>query len=495
MLGSDLTARGFGFGPFVLLMTLVLSACATERVATAQPEPVSIEIDEAAAAERLSLAIQIETVTQDSGPAPAEAFDQFHRFLENRFPLVARSLERQVVLEHALLYRWAGADPQLAPIVLTAHMDVVPADYSGWSVVPVPEQPIEGEIWGRGALDDKLSVLGLMEAVEYLLAAGEGPQRTVYLAFGHDEERDGAGAAAIAQLLKDQGVHPLFVLDEGSVIGEGLVPGVEKPVAMVGLAEKGYLSLVLTARAVSAGSGPGAAAKGGHSSMPPPNTPIVRLARGLQTLADNPLPTDLRPPVSEMLTTLAPEMPFLERVAMGNLWLFEPLVARKLAASPESNAMIRTTAVPTIVAGGTKENALPQEAHAVVNYRILPGDTAAAVIDHVSGLVAELALEVEIRGAEIEPSPVSPADSESFALLRQTILEVFPDVVVAPALVVAATDARAYVGLTSNVYRFLPVKLDRERLAGIHGNDERISISAYGDVIRFYIQLITNTAL
>lgn len=495
MLGSDLTARGSGFGPFVLLLALVLSACATERAVTAKPEPVTIEIDEAAAAKRLSLAIQIETVTQDSGAPAADAFDQLHRFLESSYPLVARTLERQVVLEHALLYRWAGADPQLAPIVLTAHMDVVPADYAAWSPSPVPKKPFEGEIWGRGTLDDKLSVLGLMEAVEYLLAAGERPQRTTYLAFGHDEERDGTGAAAIAQLLEDQGLRPLFVLDEGSVIGEGLVPGVEKPVAMVGLAEKGYLSLELTARSASTGSGPGAAAKGGHSSMPPPNTPIVQLARGLQALADNPMPSDLRSPVSEMLTTLAPEMSFLERVVMGNLWLFEPLVAHKLAAAPESNAMIRTTGVPTVVRGGDKENSIPQKARAVVNYRILPGDSVAAVSEHVENLVAEAGLQVKVLGTAIEPSPVSPANSDSFALLQQSILEVFPDVVVAPALVVAATDGRHYTGLTPNVYRFLPVKLDADRLAGIHGVDERISEDAYGDVIRFYIRLITNAAL
>ena len=430
-------------------------------------------------------------MTQDDGTTDAAAFAELHRFLEVSYPLTARALERQVAETHALLYRWPGADPQLEPIVLTAHMDVVPADPEGWDQEPFSGAQVEGEIWGRGTLDDKLSVLGLLEAVEFLLESGEEPRRTIYLAFGHDEERDGHGAAAIARLLERQGVRALFVLDEGSVIGDGLVPGVEKPVAMVGLAEKGYLSLALTART----GGAGTAAKAGHSSMPPADTPIERLARGIQVLSENPMPTDLRPPVSEMLTTLAPEMSFLERVAMGNLWLFKPLVARQLAASPEGNAMIRTTGVPTILRGGHKENSIPQSAQAVVNYRILPGGSAAAVREHVESLVGDIGLQVETLGAAIEPSPVSPAESDSFALLRRTILQVFPHVVVAPALVVAATDGRHYTGLTPNVYRFLPVQLDADRLAGIHGTNERISQAAYADVIRFYIQLIRNSAL
>jgi carboxypeptidase PM20D1 len=448
-----------------------------------------IAVDDGAVG-RLSEAIRLRTVSHpDPDQVDGEAFLALHRLLEEGFPRVHRALEREVLGEYSLLYTWRGTDAHRPPILLLAHLDVVPVESKteqAWAHPPFSGDVASGFIWGRGTLDDKGSALAILEAVESLLASGFRPDRTVLLALGHDEEVGGRrGAATIASRLRTRGDRPAFILDEGSAITRGVVPGVTPPAALVGVAEKGYLSVELTAETA-----------GGHSSMPPPQTAIGVLCTAIHALETNPMPASLDGPVYQMFLSLAPEMPFAQRMAFANLWLFGGMVERKLSSLTGPNAVLRTTAAATMFAGGVADNVLPGRARAVVNFRIKPGDRVADVLDHVRRTVADDRVGIRpLEGTNIEePSPVSSTESEGYDLIRTTIRQVIPDAVVAPSLVVAATDTRHYQGLKSPTYRFLPVTLGPDDLRRIHGTDERIRVDDYLRSIRFYALLIRNAA-
>ena len=446
-----------------------------------------IAVDAAAAAARLGEAIRYKTIShQDPARFDGAPYLALHDFLARSYPRAHQALRREVVNDYSLLYTWPGSEPELKPILLLGHLDVVPVDSGSedkWTHPAFSGQVAGGHIWGRGALDDKVSVLGALEAVEYLLAQGFVPKRAVHLAFGHDEEVGGGqGAARIAALLAERELRFDYTLDEGLVITQGLMPGVEAPVALIGLGEKGYVSLELVARA-----------RGGHSSMPPPHTAAGLIAGAVHALESNPMPARIEGPVAEMFDYVGSEMTLPFRVLFTNRWLFAPLIEWQLSSGPATNALIRTTTAPTMLSAGVKENVLPVEARAVVNFRILPGDSIARVVDHVRDVVDDPAIEIrELPGSE--PSPVADSSSASFRALHKTVAQVFPDVVVAPGLSIAATDSRHYSGISDSSYRFLPLRLRPEDLERIHGTDERIAIDNYADIIRFYIQLIRNTA-
>jgi carboxypeptidase PM20D1 len=319
--------------------------------------------------------------------------------------------------------------------------------------------------------------------VEGLLASGFRPRRTIYLAFGHDEEVGGReGAAKIAALLAARGVRAELSLDEGLAIIEEMLPGVPAPVALVGIAEKGYLTVELSV-----------ASEGGHSSMPPPHTAVGILSAAVARLEANQLPTSLDGPARRLFEWLGPEMPLGERVAFANLWLFAPLVRARLAALPVTNALVRTTTAPTMLEGSIKENVLPIRARAVVNFRIRPGESIASVVEHVRDAVADDRVTVtpDVAGGS-EPSAVSSVDSPGFALVHRTIREVFPTALVAPSLVTAATDSKHYAGVVEDSYRFVPLWLRGEDRARFHGTDERIGVENFAQIVRFYARLIAS---
>jgi carboxypeptidase PM20D1 len=349
-----------------------------------------------------------------------------------------------------------------------------------WTHPPFDGVVAEGYLWGRGALDDKSSLLAILEAVEGLLADGFRPERPVVLAFGHDEEIGGAGAAAVAALLDRRGLAPALVLDEGLAVVEGVLPEVARPVALLGVAEKGYLSLEL--RAVG---------EGGHSSAPPRQTAVDVLVRALDRLRKRPLPAGIDGPVEELFTTIATEMSFDRRLVLANLWLFEPLVVRELATQPSTDALLRTTTAPTMLSGSVKDNVLPTEARAVVNFRLHPRDTAESVVAHVRRAIADPRVEVAPYGGfGSEASPVAPTSGAAYELLARTVVRTFRGVVVAPSLVLGGTDARHFTGLTPNVYRFAPFTLGPGDLGRVHGTDERLALEDYGRMIHFYRELI-----
>ncbi|MGI9078478.1 MAG: M20 family peptidase [Gemmatimonadaceae bacterium] len=450
---------------------------------------VALQVDRAAASERLGGALRLRTVSvEDSTLFAADQFAMMHDYLRDAFPLVHARLKREIIGRASLLYEWEGSDTALPPLILMGHMDVVPVEPGSeaqWTHPPFSGAISDGFIWGRGAMDDKSAVLGILEGVELLLGRGVQPGRTVYLAFGDDEEVGGQGAIAMASLLESRGVRPAMVLDEGAVVAQGMMPGVSAPVALVGIAEKGAVSLLLTAEL-----------GGGHSSMPPTQTAVGVLSSAIVKLEKHPMPAAITSATARMLNAVAPEMPFTQRAVFANLWLFGPLVLRQLATSPASNAMIRTTTAATMFEGSVKENVLPIRARAIVNFRLLPGDDVKKVIAHVRDVVADprVTISVSPRSGAWNASPVSPTGGPMYEALALSVSEVFPGVVVAPYLVVGATDARHFARMTPNTYRFLPLVVVPADMARLHGTNERISEANYEQMIRFYAGLIRNTA-
>ena len=472
----------------IAVLVALIVALRTLAVSSYQPEvkPAAvIEIDPAPALARLTRAIQIQTVSHsDQELIDRSAFLAFHRFLEQTFPGAHRVLEREVIGQFSLLYTWRGRDDSLSPIALLGHFDVVPVDpatAAKWEHPPFSGEVADGFLWGRGALDMKQAVVAYLEAVERLLAKGYSPRRSVYLALHHDEEIGGRnGAARIAQTLAERNVRLSFTLDEGSFITDNIVPGVKRPAALIGIAEKGALTLELSVKGES-----------GHSSRPPSQTVIGRLARAIHRLEAYPPPARLESPTSSMFEHLANEMSVPLRAVMANRWLFDPLVLSKLKASATTNALVRTTTATTVLRStGVKENVLATDASALVNFRLLPGDSVDDVMSHAAETVADAQISIALFGQSQQPSDVSAVDVAAYKVLSATIRRVFPRAVVAPSLVIGGTDSRHYRQVAENSYRFLPVTLVSSDIARIHGVNERIAIDDYLNSIRFYVELL-----
>jgi carboxypeptidase PM20D1 len=312
-----------------------------------------------------------------------------------------------------------------------------------------------------------------------MLARGVRPGRTIYLAFGHDEERGGNGARSMAALLKARGATVGLALDEGYAVLDGVLPGVPMPIAVIGMAEKGYVSVELTASGA-----------GGHSSMPTPDNAAVRIARAVDRLQADPFPARLQGLTGDMLTSVAPYMDWPMRAAIANRWLAGGLITRQLIASPRTAAALRTTTAPTIIQAGTKDNVLPQSARAVINHRILPGDTIAGVVARDRDVIDDPKVQVRALPGGHDPSRPASTEGAEFRALRAAIRATYPHVPVAPGLVLGATDGRFYESLAGATLRFTPMTMRPGDLARFHGNDERVSIEDYLRAIGFYERLI-----
>jgi carboxypeptidase PM20D1 len=430
---------------------------------------------------RLARAIRFSTISADL-PRSTPAFEALLAQLRSDFPKIHAQLESKR-FGHSLMFRWIGSESNCKPALLLGHLDVVPASStatSGWTHPPFSGHIDDTYIWGRGTLDDKNSVLAILEAVTGLLEANFTPKCTVYLAFGQDEEINGLGAKAMAQYFENQSTRFDFVLDEGTIIGVDTVPGIKKPVALIAVAEKGSLTLRLRIEPT----------QGGHSSMPPRETPIGILAGAVSRLEKHPAQGHVRGVAGEMFAHLAPAFPFGLRAVVRNQWLFRPVLAMVLEGSPESNAFLRTTTAVTVFHAGVKDNVLPQSAEALVNFRILPGDTVASTIEYVRKTVADDRVRIEMVNNGWNPSRISDAKSRAYQRVAGAVQATFPDSVSAPALNIAATDSRHYEQLSDQVFRFMPVKFLPEDLVRFHGVNERISIEAYQKQIEFYHRLM-----
>lgn len=446
-----------------------------------------LKLDEEQAVARFAGAVKLHTVSTGEAPPSSEDLAALHAYLAEQFPRVHHELQVEEVGHGGLLFTWKGRDASVPPIILMAHQDTVPVDpdtRARWTRDPWSGDVADGVIWGRGALDDKASLVSILEAAEQLLGEGFEPKRTIYFAFGSDEERGGeGGAVAIVNLLKQRGVHAQLVLDEGGAYTNGLMPGVAGDLAMVGIAEKGYVSVKLSVQAA-----------GGHSSQPPPQSAIGILSQALTRLEAQQMPARLAPTATAMFDAIAPLLPWPARMAVRNRWLLAPVLVGQLEKTPSGNAMVRTTTAETTFNAGVKDNVLPTVAKATVNFRILPGDTVADVLAHVRRVVADPRVKIEPGSEQNEASPTSPIDGEGLKLVRQTIQQVSPGVPVVPYLVTAATDASHYVPVSTEQLRFVPYHLTPTTIERFHGIDEGIPVSDYLNCVQFAAQFMRNAA-
>jgi carboxypeptidase PM20D1 len=453
-----------------------------------------IPIDEAAVASRLGEAVRFRTISVALDPsANSDQFLGMQKFLEVTFPKLHATLQREKISDLSLLYTWKGTNPALKPMMLLAHQDVVPiapGTEIKWQHPPFSGLVDGGFIWGRGAWDNKGNMMSQLEAVERLVASGYQPARTVYLYLGADEEIGGRrGAANLAKLMKQRSVQLSFVIDEGLLITDGVLPALKQPAALIGVAEKGYLTVILKFNAAP-----------GHSSQPPrPGASAIgMMSAAIKRLDDNQLPAALRGVAYEMFDTLAPEMSGVNRYLLSNLWLFSPLIQTQLENGAATNAMIRSTTAATIVNAGNKDNVLPGIAEATLNFRLLPGDTRDSVQAHVRQQIEKSIpkdkYELFAVDTGSEASGISPTSSAQYRLVNTTLREVFPDVIVAPGLMIGATDSVHLKDISDHVFKFSPIRAKPEDLPRFHGTDERISTTNYADAIRFYHRLLQQAA-
>jgi carboxypeptidase PM20D1 len=477
--------------PLAALAIIILLAVAAARTAafkskqTAVPARINYPVDINGAAARLAEAVTFKTVSShDRSQFDYSQFTALHAFLEKSFPLSHAALEKQVINRYGLLYTWKGSDAGLKPILLIAHQDVVPASNDGWDHPPFSGHIADGRIWGRGTLDDKGSLMGIIEAVEYLARDGFKPSRSIYIASGFDEEVGGReGAGRIAEHLRAQGLKFEYIIDEGMAATQGIAPGIPGWVALVGIAEKGYVSLELTAEAA-----------GGHAAQPPRQTTIGILAAAIARLQAKPFPARLTGPAAALFDYLGPEMPFPNKMIFANMWLFGGLVKRQLGNKPVTDASIRTTTAPTQFRGSDRDNILPMLATAMINFRILQGDTIESVIKRVTDVIADPRIRIRpLPGNTFQPSPTSPTSGWSFNMLNDTIREIIPDAIVAPTLVLGRTDCAYFADLSPCCYRFVPQRVRSEELASVHGVNESLTVDSYGEMISFYIRLLTSS--
>ena len=472
----------------VLLVLVAFMLVRTSQVSRAA-EPVSkIEmplVDTKEISQHLSQMIQIQSISKEGvGNADPKPFLDVHAWMEKTYPQLNSRLEKTIINKCSLLFRLPGSDASLAPVLFNAHMDVVPVDEStlpDWKVEPFSGTIREGYVWGRGAIDMKGQAVSLMEAMEGLLRDGYAPKRTIYLAFGHDEEVMGfEGSKKIVEHLKAQGVQLSAMLDEGGFISEDGLPGVSEPFAMVGISEKGYLTLKLQAFATP-----------GHSSQPPRQTAIGVIARAIALLDDHPMPTHLEY-FLPTLQSLAYLLPFSLRFVIANAWLFKGALIKNLSKSQQLNAMMRTTHAATMIDGGIKDNVLPASVTAKVNLRLLPGDSIADVMAYVAKVIDDPRVKISIdeENGGWEASAISPVATPAYLSLDLVTRQVFDNVAVAPFVFLAATDSRHYQPICKNIFKFSPLMLSSAELHGMHGINERILQKSFTKMVSFYMRIM-----
>jgi carboxypeptidase PM20D1 len=473
LLAGTIAVRTIAFGPPAL-----------ERL-----ETPTFDVDGRIVAQHVSRALQFRTVSRQDAPhRDPLAFEQFIGWLEATYPTVHTMLARERIADYSLLYEWRGRDPDLKPIFITAHYDVVPVlsgTEADWEHDPFGGTIADGYVWGRGALDDKGPLITILEGVALLLREGFAPDRTVYLCFGHDEERGGyEGAASVTAYLRKKGVRLAWTLDEGSFLVQGMSPGVDVPVALISVAEKGGVSLDLVARA-----------EGGHSSMPPRQTAVGILAEAIVRLENAPLPGGLDDITAAMFGGIARHSSSLtSRMLFANTWLFRRPLEYVLSRRPGGNALMRTTTAATMFSGSEKVNVLPIEATATVNFRLHPRDTEDDVLDHARRVIDDPRVDISMTGIRREASTVSSTEAQGYLDIASVTHQIFNDAAVVPSLTVGGTDSHHYHEVADDSYRYHPMILISEDLTRVHGTNERVSIDNLLRATSFYAQLIKTSA-
>lgn len=466
-------------------IVIALKTAAFKPPASFDPSGITLasvpKLDIEKAARHLGEAVRIKTVShENSTEDDTTQWTMLHDWLQTTYPAAHRVMQLQIVAKRTLLYCWPGSDSSLEPIILMAHQDVVPVTpgtEKDWKHPPFSGEIAEGAVWGRGAIDDKGSLIALFEAIEALVNSDYHPKRTVYLVSGEDEEVSGHGARAAAAYLKSKNVMAEFVLDEGmQVISDH--PITDSPVALIGVAEKGFGTLKVTAKTA-----------GGHSSMPPKENAVVTLADSVKAIVNHPFASRFDGPTADMLRTLAPHTSLMTQVAIANEWLFAPLLVSKISSTPAGAAMMHTTIAPTMLEGSPKENVLCATATAWINYRIDPHDSTTSVMEHTRQAVSSFPVTLSWHRPPDEPSSVSSSNSRAWRILALLAAD-SSHAPVAPSLFIGASDSRYLQAVTHDTYRFQPITSSIEDLAMIHGTNEHITLKNLQQMTEYYARLI-----
>ncbi len=438
----------------------------------------------------LSDAIKIKTISNlDESLVDWSQFDALHKLFEERYPLVYKTLTVENVGKASLLFTWQGKNPDLDPIALLGHQDVVPVSEGtecDWDHDPFGGEIADGFLWGRGALDMKNHLIGVFESVETLIEDGFEPERTVYLCFGHNEEivnTPDSGAEKMAKLLESRGVHLDSVLDEGGAILSVDVPGVfTKKLAGIGVAEKGYCDFEISV-----------SAKGGHSSDPPKHTALGDLADVIKDIENHQFKSEIIPLVDDLIDRLGRNVSYPVRNIMCNANVLKPAIKKIMSSIPATASFVRTTTAVTMAHGSPQANVLPQRASVTANFRVMPNMTIADVESHLHKVIKNKNVEIKLIGGN-EPSKISPTDSRAFNAIEDICCSMNPDTVVAPYLVMGGTDSRNYQNICDNIYRYSPFLMDMHLISTTHGTNERIETSSFKDGISFFKRYIKTLA-
>jgi carboxypeptidase PM20D1 len=469
------------FGVFAVMVARTLMVSAPTQEAAAPP----ILVDADTVARHLAEAVRFQTISYGDGIKEldkAKALTDMRLWMEQTYPYFHEAAGPEQFGD-SFLFTWIGRNPNLPPVLLMAHMDVVPVvpgTEKDWTHAPFSGDIADGFVWGRGTLDDKGQLVSIMEAANSLARSDFQPERTIMFAFGQDEEVGGAkGNAAIAKTLMARGAHFAWVLDEGSSIMNEPYPGTRKPVAFISNAEKGYLSLELTAHG-----------EGGHAARPSRDLALPRLSKAILNVVGAPFESDLDDIQRAKLNVLAPLVPFGDRFVLANLWAMKSLVVSRMEAVPDSAAVLHTTISPTVMSAGIKENVIPPTARAIVNFRLHPRDTVKSATAHVKQAIGDEKIDITMREETIsEATKVVATNSPAFVYIANAIKATY-GVPVAPDIMTGATDSRHYLPIADAVLRFRPYHEEVVDLARVHGTNERLAVSDLGPAVGFYIRLI-----
>ncbi len=443
--------------------------------------------------DRFRAALRIPTVWDEAASAESDSMktenvarlEHFQRFLEEAFPLFHTSVEKEVLSPFALIYRWPGRGNG-APVLMLAHYDVVPVESAAWTVDPFGAELKDAWIWGRGSLDTKCTLIGAVAAAEELMESGFTPEQDIYFAFGGDEERSGElGAMKIVQRFRERGLRFSWLLDEGSIVADGILSGVTQPLALIGVEEKGYLSIELRVDQ-----------KTGHASRPPRVQAAAILARALLKIAQKPFPWRLSTSAESFFKGLAALAAFPRSFVLSHARALGRLFFVLAGKDDATAALLRTTVALTQLEGSPADNVMPSVARATLNLRLLPGRTVDSAIAYIKRAIGDPRVQVARYPKRLANDPVpmnaATADNAGWRAIANAVATVIPDALVLPFLVTATTDSRHYAPLCDAIYRFAPYKLNAEELARIHGHDERISLTNFKTIFDFYRELFEN---
>ena len=466
----------------VLLLTIIIRALLFVPPKKKEIKPAAVSVNTEKAAHDLAEMIKCKTVSDyDKSNEDEEEFKRFEALLPELFPNVYKKCELEKVGDRGLLFRWRGKSSD-APTVLMSHYDVVSVDEDAWEKPAFSGIIENGVLWGRGALDTKGTLNGVLQAAEQLICEGFVPRNDIYFAFGGDEEINGHGATDIVELFKSRGIEPGMVLDEGGAVVTNVVPGVSAPTALIGIAEKGMANIEYTVRG-----------GGGHASSPKTVTPIGRLSRACVRMEKHPLKYNMTAPAAKFFDTICRYSSFPYRVIFANLWCFGPaldLVAR--LSGGELNAMVRTTTAFTQMQGSKGANVIPPHASMVSNHRIADGETVESLRERIVKTIKDDKIEVSVLHG-VNPSRISTTDCEGWERLCEATAESWQDAVVSPYYMLACSDSRNWGVISDKVYRFSAMALSKEERGTIHGNNERIPLSTISKTVEFYVRLMSKS--